>query len=308
MCSLASGIVSVSQGWRAAKPESVQPWIGGGGGGGSGGVGRTLRLRRPRFCCCCCCSMSSMAVAGGDAALMARTTLMLSSGSGGRFSCRRLRTFISWSSSKPPRVNWGRKGQGGVVVVNGPVNGRRRGNGLTSMVFQSSSRTFFMGKWGAFMLQNLVTMVKRSRAKGSPLYRGEAEGQKGHVKVTPGPGRGRGRGRRARTQLAPERLPGHLPLRPVVLRPDPDGLHHQVHDAQEHPARTETTVSAVTTAQREEAFPRRHVNPSPPVFSFQSGDEAQGPVIRRERGRPCVRQGEFFIFLFRFISLSGMDE
>lgn len=46
---------------------------------------------------------------------------------------------------------------------------------LTSIVFQSSSRTFFMGKCGAFMLQNLVTMVKRSRAKGSPLYRGEPE-------------------------------------------------------------------------------------------------------------------------------------
>ena len=28
------------------------------------------------------------------------------------------------------------------------------------------------------MLQNLVTMVKRSRAKGSPLYRGEPEGTK----------------------------------------------------------------------------------------------------------------------------------
>lgn len=35
-----------------------------------------------------------------------------------------------------------------------------------------------MGKCGAFMLQNLVTMVKRSRAKGSPLYRGEPEGWK----------------------------------------------------------------------------------------------------------------------------------
>lgn len=51
--------------------------------------------------------MSSMAVAGGEAALMALTTLMLSSGSGGSFSCPRLRTFISWSSSNPPKVNWG---------------------------------------------------------------------------------------------------------------------------------------------------------------------------------------------------------
>lgn len=37
------------------------------------------------------------------------------------------------------------------------------------MVFHSKSSTFFMGKWGAFILQNLVTMVKRRRAKGSPL-------------------------------------------------------------------------------------------------------------------------------------------
>lgn len=48
----------------------------------------------------------------------------------------------------------------------------------TRMVFQSSNRTFFMGKWGAFMLQNLVTMVKRSRAKGSPLYKGDAKGER----------------------------------------------------------------------------------------------------------------------------------
>ena len=47
----------------------------------------------------------------------------------------------------------------------------------TRTVFQSSRSTFFMGKCGAFMLQNLVTMVKRSRANGSPLYRGEPEGQ-----------------------------------------------------------------------------------------------------------------------------------
>lgn len=70
-----------------------------------GGGGHTLRLRRPLFCCCCC-SMSSMAEAGGEAALMALTTLMLSSGSGGRFRRSRPRTFISWSSSKPPKVNW----------------------------------------------------------------------------------------------------------------------------------------------------------------------------------------------------------
>lgn len=47
-----------------------------------------------------------MAEAGGEAALMALTTLMLSSGSGGRLRRSRPRTFISWSSSKPPKVNW----------------------------------------------------------------------------------------------------------------------------------------------------------------------------------------------------------
>ena len=41
-----------------------------------------------------------------------------------------------------------------------------------------------MGKCGAFMLQNLVTMVKRSRAKGSPLYRGEPEGIQVRVRAS----------------------------------------------------------------------------------------------------------------------------
>lgn len=35
--------------------------------------------------------------------------------------------------------------------------------------FQSRSRTFFMGKWGARPLQNFVTMEKSRRAKGSSL-------------------------------------------------------------------------------------------------------------------------------------------
>lgn len=54
---------------------------------------------------------------------------------------------------------------------------------LTSMVFQSKSSTFFMGKCGAFMLQNLVTIVKRSRAKGSPLYRGEPRKLKVNINI-----------------------------------------------------------------------------------------------------------------------------
>lgn len=155
--------------------------------------GFTLRLRRPLFCCCCC-SMSSIAEAGGEAALMALTTLMLSSGSGGRFRRSRPLTFISCSSSKPPRVNWKVKVADRNVLTHRLVHANKdagidlhhvhyvsvvylRGHTvLTSMVFQSSSSTFFMGKCGAFMLQNLVTMVKRSRAKGSPLYRGEPKG------------------------------------------------------------------------------------------------------------------------------------
>lgn len=102
-----------------------------------------------------------------------------------------------------------------------------------------------MGKWGAFMLQNLVTMVKRSRAKGSPLYRGDAGGVKGQVRA-PLPISKSAR-MSARTQLIPERFPGGFPLRPVVLGPNPDGLHHQVHDAQQHPATTARMVATATT-------------------------------------------------------------
>lgn len=42
--------------------------------------------------------------------------------------------------------------------------------------FQSRSRTFFMGKWGARPLQNLVTMEKSRRAKGSSLCMEKPEG------------------------------------------------------------------------------------------------------------------------------------
>lgn len=43
---------------------------------------------------------------------------------------------------------------------------------LTSTVFQSNSSTFFMGKCGAWPLQNLVTIPKSMTEKGSLLYRG----------------------------------------------------------------------------------------------------------------------------------------
>lgn len=72
------------------------------------------------------------------------------------------------------RIRRGYLGEGG----GGWLYCHHGNRGFTSVVFQSNSSTFFMGKWGAFMLQNLVTMVKRSRAKGSPLYRGDAEGQR----------------------------------------------------------------------------------------------------------------------------------
>lgn len=44
---------------------------------------------------------------------------------------------------------------------------------LTNTVFQSSKRTFFMGKWGAWPLQNLVTIPNSMMANGSLLYRGD---------------------------------------------------------------------------------------------------------------------------------------
>lgn len=47
---------------------------------------------------------------------------------------------------------------------------------LTMTTFHSKSRTFFMGKWGAKPLQNLVTMEKSRRAKGSSLCMKKPEG------------------------------------------------------------------------------------------------------------------------------------
>lgn len=47
---------------------------------------------------------------------------------------------------------------------------------LTNTVFQSSKRTFFMGKWGAWPLQNLVTIPNSMMANGSLLYSGEPGG------------------------------------------------------------------------------------------------------------------------------------
>ena len=47
--------------------------------------------------------------------------------------------------------------------------GEGKNQPLTMTTFQSRSRTFFMGKWGARPLQNLVTIEKSRRAKGSWL-------------------------------------------------------------------------------------------------------------------------------------------
>ena len=49
------------------------------------------------------------------------------------------------------------------------MRGERESHPLTITTFQSRSRTFFMGKWGARPLQNLETMEKSRRAKGSSL-------------------------------------------------------------------------------------------------------------------------------------------
>lgn len=76
---------------------------------------------------------------------------------------------------------------GGMISCHGRRNESKTqtGSGLrTRIVFQSRRSTFFMGKCGAFMLQNLVTMVKRRRAKGSPLYRGEPSEEQDR-KLTP---------------------------------------------------------------------------------------------------------------------------
>lgn len=50
------------------------------------------------------------------------------------------------------------------------------------MLFHSSRRTFFMGKWGAWPLQNLVTMPKSMTEMGSLLYRGEPGRERGKRK------------------------------------------------------------------------------------------------------------------------------
>lgn len=44
---------------------------------------------------------------------------------------------------------------------------------LTSMLFHKSNNTFFIGKWGACPLQNLVTIPKSMTEMGSLLNRGE---------------------------------------------------------------------------------------------------------------------------------------
>jgi hypothetical protein len=50
---------------------------------------------------------------------------------------------------------------------------------LTSILFHSSNRTFFIGKCGACPVLNLVTIPKSMTEMGSLLYRGEPTGNNG---------------------------------------------------------------------------------------------------------------------------------
>lgn len=76
-----------------------------------------------------------------------------------------IQVWIRCRRAQPIRVGLSRK----IPIKYFKVNRKCRLILPTRTVFQSRSSTFFMGKWGAFMLQNLVTMVKRSRVNGSPL-------------------------------------------------------------------------------------------------------------------------------------------
>lgn len=132
--------------------------------------GPTLCSRRARFCCC---SMRSDAEAGGEAALILRTTRMLSSGRGGSPKCSRFSTLMVWSCSKPPRVNWTRE-SGFYYFFSTTDQNKQQGAPvwLTSMLFHSSNNTFFIGKCGAWPLQNFVTMPKSMTEMGSLLNSG----------------------------------------------------------------------------------------------------------------------------------------
>lgn len=50
---------------------------------------------------------------------------------------------------------------------------------LTSILFHNSNNTFFIGKWGAWPLQNLVTILKSMTEMGSLLKRGDPRLKKG---------------------------------------------------------------------------------------------------------------------------------
>lgn len=67
----------------------------------------------------------------------------------------------------PASWNQTRKNCGGRRHCLSDETGEGENQPLTMTTFQSRSRTFFMGKWGARPLQNLVTIEKSRRAKGS---------------------------------------------------------------------------------------------------------------------------------------------
>ena len=60
---------------------------------------------------------------------------------------------------------------------------KKEGFAPTRSTFQSRRRTFFMGKCGAWPLQNLVTIVKSRRANGSSVCTGKPGGERDQEQV-----------------------------------------------------------------------------------------------------------------------------
>lgn len=107
---------------------------------------------------------------------------------------------------------------------------------LTSMLFHNNNNTFFIGKWGAWPLQNLVTMPKSMTEMGSLLNRGEPGleswiGNSSFISVT-----------WLQfstliiqfTQLSSEGFPDDFPFRLVCRVILLYRFHHQVHYVEQH--------------------------------------------------------------------------
>lgn len=101
------------------------------------------------------------------------------------------------------------------------------------MLFHNNSSTFFIGKWGAWPLQNLVTIPKSVTEMGSLLNRGEPEGEHPlsltvirsltEALLT------------SFTQFCSEGFPHGLPLGLVGRIFLLDRFHHQIHYIKQNP-------------------------------------------------------------------------